>query len=64
MIYFSQKNKSINLYKKRIFGISFLYMPLVGDVLKIFFSKKGSFYYFEGYVSVYDANLFCCQTLL
>jgi len=28
--------------------MAFLYVPLVGDVLKIFFSKKGSFYYFEG----------------
>jgi hypothetical protein len=29
-------------------GIFFLNIPIIGDVLKIFFSKRGSFYYFEG----------------
>jgi hypothetical protein len=47
LFYFGKKTIK-SFHKKKIVGISFLYMPSVGDVLKIFFSKKGSFYYFEG----------------
>lgn len=32
----------------RIVGFSFLVVPRVGDVLKVFFSKKGSAFFFEG----------------
>ena len=47
MLYYFKEKKLNSLSKKRIIGMNFIYMPLVGDVLKIFFSKKGSFYFFE-----------------
>jgi len=31
-----------------ILGLSSFNLPRVGDVLKFFFSKRGSFYFFEG----------------
>lgn len=32
-----------------ITGFNFLLKPFVGDVLKIFFSRKGAYYFFEGF---------------
>lgn len=42
---FSDNNKKGHL----ILGFNFLLKPFVGDVLKIFFSKKGAYYFFEGF---------------
>lgn len=47
-------NNSLNLTKdtKELFfinGFNYLLKPFVGDVLKIFFSKKGAYYFFEGF---------------
>lgn len=42
---FSSIEKNNNFLK----GFSFLDKPMVGDVLKVYFSKKGYYYFFEGF---------------
>jgi len=50
MFYFYAKNllpeKKINI--SFIKGLPGFFLPSVGDVLKVFFSKKGSAFFFEG----------------
>lgn len=51
MFYFFKKQLFLDKTKYVFFfikGLSFLYLPRVGDVLKVFFSKKGSSFFFEG----------------
>jgi len=51
MVYFLNKNGEGCFFKinsEFISGFSSLYVPKVGDVLKVFFSKKGSIFFFEG----------------
>jgi hypothetical protein len=40
----------LNNVNKAIIGLGSIAKPLVGDVLKVFFSKKGSSFFFEGLV--------------
>lgn len=43
--------------KEKVFGYSKILKPLIGDVLKIYFSKKGSYYFFEGFCySIYKKS--------
>lgn len=42
---FSKSNQELYFIK----GFNFLLKPFVGDVLKFFFSKKGAYYFFEGF---------------
>jgi hypothetical protein len=42
---FSNDKKKLYLIK----GFNYLLKPFVGDVLKIFFSRKGAYYFFEGF---------------
>ena len=51
MNYFNNSFNKLNNNKKSHFikGFGHLLKPFVGDVLKIFFSKKGAYYFFEGF---------------
>lgn len=51
MFYFFKRILFVDKVKSSFFsvkGLDFLYLPRVGDVLKVFFSKKGSSFFFEG----------------
>jgi hypothetical protein len=53
MSYFSTREiisskKSLKRKNPSVKGMFFLKKPLVGDILKVFFSKSGSSYFFEG----------------
>lgn len=50
MNYFSKvKLTSENNTFMNVTGLFSLSKPLVGDVLKVYFSKKGSYFFFEGF---------------
>jgi hypothetical protein len=46
----SSISQELNSVNKVITGLGAISKPLVGDVLKVFFSKKGSSFFFEGLV--------------
>jgi ribosomal protein L19 len=50
MSYFTENLNNVLCSEKKTFikGFSRLLQPFVGDVLKIFLSKKGSYFFFEG----------------
>jgi len=47
--YFSDNNLVVDNLVCDIKGLNAIAKPLVGDVLKVFFSKKGSYFVFEGF---------------
>jgi len=49
MIYFIKSFIKEEKENKKIKGLFSISKPIVGEVLKVFFSKKGSTYFFEGF---------------
>jgi hypothetical protein len=67
MAYFlNNLNFKIQKYDKKIIkGFAALLQPFVGDVLRIFFSKAGSFFSFEGLCfSIFSKNFLCFDSTL
>jgi len=51
----------INSNSSNIKGLLFFNKPLVGDVLKVYFSKNGSIFFLRGFVLVYTRRIFFYQ---
>lgn len=62
MRYFSDNNIGVANLVVDIKGLNSIAKPLVGDVLKVFFSKKGSYFVLKVFVIAHYGKIFVYLT--